>query len=279
MKKQAVLIVAHDQPELLKINMRRLDSNRVDIYIHLDKKCKIKESDLTGVCKKSNVYIFKKYHPIWGTSPMIDVEVLLLKKAVSTYEYSYYHLISGRDLLLGNVDRFCDYFENADKEFVSFQEDKILDIHKDRVKYYYPFTRFLGRRGDSPDRHLVDFQKKLNINRIRNTSLVFQKGANWFSITHKLALHVIETVSDKKFRKIFNCTLCTDEVFLQTIVENSEFKNNVDSDIKREIDWNRGFPYTWREEDFDTLSNSSNFFARKFDYIQFPEIVNMLIEE
>ena len=32
----------------------------------------------------------------------------------------------------------------------------------------------------------------------------------------------------------------------------------------REIDWNRGSPYTWRDEDYRYLHNSPNLFARKF---------------
>ena len=32
----------------------------------------------------------------------------------------------------------------------------------------------------------------------------------------------------------------------------------------REIDWVRGKPYTWKEEDSDTLFQSRRMFARKF---------------
>ena len=32
----------------------------------------------------------------------------------------------------------------------------------------------------------------------------------------------------------------------------------------REIDWERGSPYTWKEEDYDFLVNSERWFARKF---------------
>ena len=32
----------------------------------------------------------------------------------------------------------------------------------------------------------------------------------------------------------------------------------------REIDWQRGSPYTWKEEDYDELVRSERWFARKF---------------
>ena len=34
----------------------------------------------------------------------------------------------------------------------------------------------------------------------------------------------------------------------------------------RYIDWDRGKPYTFTEEDFDEVINSECMFARKFDY-------------
>ena len=44
---------------------------------------------------------------------------------------------------------------------------------------------------------------------------------------------------------------------------------NEDDDYRsclRLIDWNRGTPYVFRDEDFDVLINSEMLFARKFDW-------------
>ena len=64
---------------------------------------------------------------------------------------------------------------------------------------------------------------------------------------------------------------CVDEVFIPTLIYNSPFKNSIyksDSNeymsCMREIDWNRGTPYVWRNDDFDYLINSDKLFARKF---------------
>ena len=40
MKKHAYLIIAHTQPELLKILLKMLDDERNDIYLHIDSKAK-----------------------------------------------------------------------------------------------------------------------------------------------------------------------------------------------------------------------------------------------
>lgn len=60
-------------------------------------------------------------------------------------------------------------------------------------------------------------------------------------------------------------TRCADELFLQTVVMNSNLKSRVTGYNLRHIDFNRGRPYTWREEDLSELLNSKDLFARKFN--------------
>lgn len=45
----------------------------------------------------------------------------------------------------------------------------------------------------------------------------------------------------------------------------------------REIDWQRGTPYVWRNSDFDYLINSDCMFARKFDVNIDNEIIQRII--
>ena len=107
-------------------------------------------------------------------------------------------------------------------------------------------------------------------NRIDN-NIVLGKGANWFTITDKLANYVLSY--EKEIRKMYKYTLTADEMFLQTLVLNSEFKeklynqkfNDDYSSILYCIDWKRGNPYVYKEEDFNELMNSKMLFARKFD--------------
>ena len=74
--------------------------------------------------------------------------------------------------------------------------------------------------------------------------------------------------------------MCGDEIFLQTILWNSTFRENIflpNSEIDscmREIDWKRGNPYVWgaSSDDFKMLTNSDKLFARKFSD-DFPDII------
>lgn len=66
-------------------------------------------------------------------------------------------------------------------------------------------------------------------------------------------------------------TLCADEIFIQTILWNSPFRermhctNNANTGSMREIDWEHGSPYIWQDHDYQTLINSNKIFARKFN--------------
>lgn len=60
---------------------------------------------------------------------------------------------------------------------------------------------------------------------------------------------------------------------------NSPFRNDVVNDCLRYVDWERGKPYTFSDEDFDLLMSSNNLFARKFDYSKNPEIVDHIFNE
>ena len=46
MKKQAILIIAHNNLEILKKNILILDNSNIDFYIHIDKKSSIEINDI-----------------------------------------------------------------------------------------------------------------------------------------------------------------------------------------------------------------------------------------
>lgn len=121
---------------------------------------------------------------------------------------------------------------------------------------------------------LVRIQKLMHVDRTKNSGLKLYKGAQWFSITHEFAKYLIS--QKKVIYKYFGTAICADEVFVQTMIGNSRFKDCIADSYMRCIDWKRGAPYTFTIEDYDMLMNSGMFFARKFDEHVDMEIVNKL---
>ena len=120
------------------------------------------------------------------------------------------------------------------------------------------------------------------VDRAKKYNVVFYKGANWFSITDALTQYIIE----KKdwIKEVFRYARCGDEMFLQTLVMNSKFKNSLIknnfcdnySTIQYCIDWHRGSPYVFKKEDVSLLIDSNMCFARKFDMNIDDQIVALI---
>lgn len=269
--RHAYLIMIHNNLPQFEILLQCLDYEKNDIYVHVDKKLKeFTPEKYKKIIKKGNLFILPKRINIkWGGFTQIECELELLKEATKR-NHSYYHLISGADMPLKNQNDIYNFFENHyGMEFIHFDEKELRNEYRNRINKYYLFTgkkKSIIKKIINKLFLLLQFKK----NRIDN-NIVLGKGANWFTITDKLANYVLSY--EKEIRKMYKYTLTADEMFLQTLVLNSEFKeklynqkfNDDYSSILYCIDWKRGNPYVYKDEDFNELMNSKMLFARKFD--------------
>lgn len=284
----AYMIIAHTQFNLLELLIRKLDDKRNDIFIHIDFKVKDFDFDyFSSLAKFSRVIFTKKRLDItWGDYSQVECEMTLLETAAKNEDksnpYSYYHLISGVDLPIKTNDEIHSFFnENNGKEFVHFTSSNGKDFES-RLRYYH----FFRRRRNVFTKILAQIsfriQKALGVNRLKNKNIKVQKGCNWFSITGELARYIVDNLP--QYKKIFNYSYCGDETFIQTIIVNSKFSENLfmpdcNNDhfaCARLIDWERGNPYVWKMEDYDLIKSSACMFARKFDENVDKEIVKAL---
>lgn len=279
MNKHAYLIMAHNDTYILEKLLSLIDNKHNDIYLHLDKKMKdVNLDDLEKKVKKSKLYFIERQNVKWSSYSQIACEISLLKSATQNNKYSYYHLLSGVDLLIKDSNEIYNYFEkNLGTEYISYQSfDTINNEALERIKYYHILNGNI-RNQNKIIRNLsriihhvmISIQKIIGINRLRKKDLEIRKGANWFSITDNLARYVIS--KEDEIKKMYKHTNCADEVFLQTLVYNSKFKEKVykehsdeHKNSKRHIDWRRGNPYTYTIKDYQELITCDDFFARKF---------------
>ncbi len=290
MQKHAFLIMAHHQLPLLKKLIHQLDDERNDIYIHVDKKtADFDFEELRASAEKSQIYFTDRTSVTWGGYSQIRCELVLLKAAVGR-NYAYYHLISGADLPLISQDEFHAFFDRiSGQEIVGFECPQIRPEFLPRIRYYHFFQDAVGRKTTLltyAERALIKLQAALKIDRTKKWKAryhirAFQKGSNWFDITDDLAKYVVGR--EDEIRRMYRRTFCADEIFLQTLVENSPFKEKLYyhgfgsyQSTFRFVDWTRGNPYTFRSGDYDAIKNSRCFFARKFDMGVDPEIVERL---
>ena len=288
--RHAWLIITHGSFGILEKQLRFLDSESADFFVHVD--ARVREFDAahySAIPQKSRVTFIERKPISWGHFSQIDCELRLLRAAVPG-GYDYYHLLSGVDVPVKSRRYIEEYFTTVrpGTNFIHFQHKTIFHEHLDRVKLYYPLQRWniqnrvirlaLRRAEEHLERPFVDRTKA------DPPGYVFQKGANWFSITHALAEYVLS--QEDWLRERYRSTFCGDEIFLQSLVVNSPFRDTLPSDYcgddhktcLRYIDWSRGKPYSFRNEDYDELAAvpPEYLFARKFDYRANAEVVDRL---
>lgn len=280
MNKHAYLIMAHKNWEQFLILLKLLDDKRNDIYIHVDKKSNFTDEQknfLVSNVKASTLYFVKRTMLTWGGYSSVSVEMNLLREAVNNDHYSYYHLLSGQDLPLKNQDYIHSYFDSVcDKELINFGTDDWINLVSCRLKLFWFFQNLLGRSRNifsliikAINKLSISIQRLLKINRIKGYT--FCAGSQWFSITDKFARYMLS--QNDFIHKTFKFTLCGDECLTQFLAYNSSFrdkllicsKSNSCLSNMRYIDWKRGSPYTFVNDDFEELINSGCLFARKFD--------------
>ena len=286
--RHAYLIIAHSNWEQLKTLLQLLDEVNNAIYIHIDSKATdVPMIDLRKSVKKAQIWLYQKYKVYWGSFELVQVELLLFQEAYKKH-YDYYHLLSGADLPIKTQEEINSFFEkNNGLEFVQYDTNERFEKDKEigrRTKLYH-FLQNYRRRYNWKllnsfftllERISLAVQLLLHIDRMRKyPKVVVKYGSQWVSITDDLVEYLLQ--NEALIQHLFHCTNCADELFIQTLVYNSEFKNRLydkdfDDDVRgnmRLIDMkkrgNNGNPYTWRITDIEEIKQSKCLFARKFD--------------
>ncbi len=285
--KHAYLIMAHHRFEILEEILKDIDDKRNNIFLHIDLKTKnFPNEHFEKILKNAKLIIVDSMDIHWGGYSQIACVLRLLKVATSYYVHSYYHFMVGVEFPLKTQDYIhCFFSENNGYEFIGFDNYDIKYI--ERVKYYHVFNSY-ARNNNNFQKVLnkirilfLVIQKGLKVNLIKGHGIVYKKGnANW-SITHRLACYIIE--NEKEIEKIYKHSFCGDEVFIHTLVYNSEFWKMV-YDVEDEYhssmrmqNWEN--PYNqYHVKDLKLLLDSGRLFARKIDANDALELIHLIKE-
>ena len=272
--KHAYLITAHKNFKILNLLLEALDDADNDFYILIDKKIEKDNDALIWYSpSQSGLYLLPRIQINWAGYSQIDAELLLLNAATPKH-YDYYHYMQGSDFPIKNKEEISAFFEkNKGFEFVEFNPSQYEFAHY-KCDYYHLFSNCRYFRTNRVLRLLNHgFAKGQKLLGLRRGKEELYHGSALFSITHDFALYVLE--NKPLIQKCYGKALSADEVFLQTLLMDSEFKDHVFQFEEPGancylIDWtkrNGNSPYTYVSADFDKLvkSESRYLFARKFD--------------
>lgn len=287
MKRHAYCILAHTEPDLFCRLVSVLDDPRNDIFVHVDKRTDITPF-LKAKCSNSKLFFTsKRIKCCWGTVKQIQAELVVFGEARSHGPYEYYHLLSGQDLPIKSQDYIHQQTEdNPGINYIGFANELSSKDLPYKTQFYH---LFISRRSKTledkvlqkTNKYLIQFQRFIYAR--RRYPFPLYKGANWVSITDEFCAYFIQ--HSKMLIHLFRYALCPDEIALQSLFMSSPFAHTLNMPMgteydqcQREIDWSRGSPYVWTEEDLPHLLNSNRWFARKIS-MKNPLLIATIIRQ
>lgn len=266
--KHAYLILAHNDYSMLQQLLICLDHERNDIYIHIDRKATFDGNSLNTV--KSSLFVLSsRIDARWGDISLVEVEFLLFEESSKHGPYAYYHLLSGMDLPIKSQDfihHFCDSHQGT--EFIGYALNVSDEELSWRTQHYFLFSRCFKTKNILKKIVRFLFIKFQDFIGYKRHSIVIKKGSQWCSMTHDFITYLLQ--NRKMVFHLFNHTYCPDELFIQTLCWNSEFRQHLYTlseefaGNKRYIKWDNGELLTLQIEDVNKMFYSEKWFARKF---------------
>lgn len=276
--KQALLITAYKNPSHLNNLIDAFDDN-FSVYIHIDNKGTFTREDIETLRLKPNVkFVSTKYRVQWGSINHLKAILLLCREVVKDPEVEYVHTITGHDYLIktpGEITRFLT--ENKGTLFMEANKLPYKHWHGgglDRIEYYYPHDLINVRtdRNYKIKERIINFQLKYNLKRKFPKCFPsdFYGGLVYWTIPTDAVRYILD-FSDKNpsYLRRFRLTYCSEEIFFQTIIMNSPFKDNVQSNNLRFVVWekrNGNNPANLDDTDYDNILASDALFARKLEF-------------
>lgn len=285
MEKHAYLIMAHHKFDILKELLTDLDHPDNDIFLHVDIKAKNYKGDsIKKIIHHAKLYLVERMNIHWGGFSQIQCIINLLKFARATENHSYYHFMVGVEFPLYSQEYIHHFFdEHKGYEFVGF--DNADKNYLERVKYFHIFNEY-ARNNNLFQKGLnkiriggIWIQRFCHIDLTKKYTFEFKKGnANW-SITQNLVDYIIN--NEDIINKIYRHSFCGDEVFIHTLIFNSQFKEKI-FDLNDEYHSSMR-TMTWKNpknqyhlSDLNYLIGCQRLFARKIDGEDALELINAL---
>lgn len=297
--KNAYLIIAHSNYDLLLRLVQQLDSEDNDIFIHINSLVEAPNVEkVKGLGKHSKIVFTNRKEIVWGLYGVVEAIYELLRTSRGYGSYDYYHLISGVDVPIKSnhyINKFLEDHVYANTSNGKYKTNYII-CHTpfDRTEYfpvcqYNCFVRcwrnenpIIRKMAKGSALCLNYLQSFVGINRLGDIRAYLYKGDAFWSITEEMADYFLakEVWARGNFNKY---TFAPEEYIFPTLARNSELSESIyvpENDQERAnlrcIDFERGKPYTWRICDYDELLLSEALFARKFDPQVDTEIIDLL---
>ena len=244
-----------------------------DLFVHIDKKSALKIDSF------ENVKVYKKIKVYHGGFSQIVTTLFLMEEAIKN-NYDRYIFISAQDIPLKNNFEIKDFFENNDREYLSYENIrnneglyKEMSFRLNAYNFGFWYRKLLSRK-------IREIISKIPFIK-RQTPENIYYGSSWWNLTKNAISYILKfVVENKNYLERFKYTWGSDEFFFQSILMQSELKNNCENNCLRYLIWQGGVPIVFKLKDYDNfIRGGVNLFARKFDEKIDNDIIDKLYKK
>lgn len=234
----AYMIAAHTDAAQLRRLVMSLNETDRDFFIHIDKKSNLQP--FLDTVNLPNVHFLQhRVRTNWGGYSQCEYQMELMKAVIESQNtYDRVFFLSGLDYPLWSNSRIIGYLEqNPNKELIMGMN--LSDCYEPRkmqtrVRQYHfrdlPFTNHFVKRivyGVVRETlELLRIRKKNYITVGQELHKVYC-GSSWWCLTGECMSFVYKSMCHiKAYQRYFKTCLASDEMFVQTIIFNSQYAKN-----------------------------------------------------
>lgn len=239
----AYLVLAHENPRHFARLLSALASPTAAFFVHIDKKSQVEFThDLSADTVRFSTHRSRVH---WGDFSMVEATLALLSEALrDPRHFDRLVLLSGTDYPIRSASYIESVFAlHRETEFISMvrMPSEAADKPLSRLTRYRP----------SPDETLVEsiIGRALRKARLAPRERDFKKvlgelapyaGWQWWALTRGACEYIEHfCAANPKIVNFFRNTHIPDEMFFQTIIANSPYKNRVSRNLTF-ADWTAG---------------------------------------
>lgn len=270
-------ILCHQWNDNLALTIEYLSSfSENKVLIHLDTKMATIEPFAKLV--KDNVTILSSRFDIkWGGIQMVKA-TLALMSASDCYQYDYFFLLSGDDLLVSNNLKINNILESSiGKDFIHLQDERncYVDPYQ-RFKKKYPKLTYKKNKNIFEKiylrlTHAFLSRNDMGMRYLVKKNIKLYKGSQWFTIRKQTVKKILDfNQHNPDYLKSFEFSFCPDEMFFHSLIMSQHDQNRYCdkskvNDCLRFMEWNTGpeYPKLLSKNEIFALRDKGYFFARK----------------
>lgn len=314
----AALILAHKNISQLKRLIRALKHKNIDVFVHVDKKWKISDKEISSLLSENDGRVFicdNRISANLDSWSLVEATIELINKSKqyekeSGIKYRYMYLLSGQDYPIKSMDFiFNTLIESYPKP--------IIDCTPyDKSNWIY--HKFNNLPSELMINSLINKYMKRGFFRkiIKLPFFIFYKiaksfhttfddlqkngcklygGSAWWILPDIIIDDLLEKYNNpnNKCISLLKNTNTPEETFFQIMVMNSHFSNMVNVNSKDMVAQNcmtyayfsdegkpfKGHPYIFTATDYKKIIKLPHLFARKFDDQIDSEILDLIDEK